>query len=56
MLSTKCDLPEKIAIITGGSRKPGKTMVIGFANAGPHIVVCDVLDTKETVEPIQDLE
>jgi NAD(P)-dependent dehydrogenase (short-subunit alcohol dehydrogenase family) len=55
MLNTKCDLPGKIAIITGGSRELGKTMAIGLANAGAHIVVCDVLDTKETVDLIQDL-
>jgi NAD(P)-dependent dehydrogenase (short-subunit alcohol dehydrogenase family) len=55
MLSTKCDLPGKVAIITGGSREPGKMRAIGLANVGAHIVVCDVLDTKEMVDPIQDL-
>ncbi len=55
MLSTKCDLLGKIAIITGGSREPGKTMAIRLANAGAHIDVCDVLDTKKTVNPIQNL-
>lgn len=55
MLNTECDLPRKIAIVTGASRRLEKAMAIGFANAGAHIVVCDVLDTKETVDPIQDL-
>jgi NAD(P)-dependent dehydrogenase (short-subunit alcohol dehydrogenase family) len=55
MLSTECDLPGKVAIVTGGSRGLGKAMAIGLANAGAHIVVCDVLDTKETVSLIQDL-
>jgi NAD(P)-dependent dehydrogenase (short-subunit alcohol dehydrogenase family) len=56
MLSNECDLPGKIAIVTGGSRGLGKAMAIGLANAGAHVVVCDVLDTKETVRIIQELE
>jgi NAD(P)-dependent dehydrogenase (short-subunit alcohol dehydrogenase family) len=55
MLSTECDLPGKVAIVTGGSRGLGKAMAIGLATAGAHIVVCDVLDTKETVDIIQNL-
>jgi len=55
MLSTECDLPGKVAIVTGGSRGLGKAMAIGLANAGAHIVVCDLLDTKETVSLIQGL-
>jgi NAD(P)-dependent dehydrogenase (short-subunit alcohol dehydrogenase family) len=55
MLSTECDLPGKIAIVTGGGRGLGKAMAIGLANAGALIIVCDVVDTKETVSLIQDL-
>jgi NAD(P)-dependent dehydrogenase (short-subunit alcohol dehydrogenase family) len=55
MLSTECDLPGKVAIVTGASRGLGKAMAIGLANAGAHIVVCDVLDTKETVDLVQGL-
>jgi len=46
MLSTECDLPGKVAIVNGGSRGLGKSMAIGLATAGAHIVVCDVLEIK----------
>lgn len=55
MLSTECDVPGKVAIVTGGSRGLGKAMAIGLANAGAHIVICDIQDTKETVSIIQQL-
>jgi len=55
MLSTEFDLSGKVAIVTGGSRGLGKAMAIGLANAGANIVICDIIDTKETVSIIQGL-
>jgi len=49
------DLAGKIAIVTGGSRGLGKAMAIGLAQAGAHLVICDMLDTKEAVQQIQGL-
>lgn len=49
------DLSEKVAIVTGGSRGLGKAMALGLANAGAHIVISDLLDTKETVSLIKDI-
>jgi NAD(P)-dependent dehydrogenase (short-subunit alcohol dehydrogenase family) len=55
MVSSDFDLSGKVAIVTGGSRGLGKAMALGLAQSGAHIVICDLLDTKETVSQIQQL-
>lgn len=46
------NLDGKVAIITGAARGLGKSMAIGLAKFGAHVVITDVIDTSDTLEEI----
>jgi NAD(P)-dependent dehydrogenase (short-subunit alcohol dehydrogenase family) len=43
---------EKIALVTGGSFGIGKQAAIEFAQRGAKVILCDVINGKDTVEAI----
>jgi len=47
------NLNGKTAIITGAARGLGKSMAIGLAKFGAHVVVTDIIETDETVKEIK---
>lgn len=50
------NLDGKIAIITGAARGLGKSMAIGLAKYGAHVVITDVIDTSETLKEIKKFD
>ncbi len=50
------DLTGRTIIITGASRGLGKSMAIGVAQHGAHVVITDILDTADTVEEIKQYD
>jgi NAD(P)-dependent dehydrogenase (short-subunit alcohol dehydrogenase family) len=50
------DLHGKIAIVTGASRGLGKAMALGLAQAGATVVLADILDTKDAVNEVKNIQ
>ena len=46
------NLDGKVAIITGAARGLGRSMAIGLAKFGAHVVITDLIDTSDTLEEI----
>jgi len=52
-ISGPIDLRGKVAIVTGGARGIGKATSVVLAREGADIVVCDVLETEETLNEVR---
>jgi 2-dehydro-3-deoxy-D-gluconate 5-dehydrogenase len=50
------NLDGKVAIITGAARGLGKSMAVGLARHGAHVVITDVIDTKDTLMEIKEYD
>lgn len=50
------NLDGKVAIITGAARGLGKSMAVGLARYGAHVVITDVIDTKDTLMEIKEYD
>ncbi|MBS3748237.1 MAG: SDR family oxidoreductase [Candidatus Thermoplasmatota archaeon] len=50
------NLNGKVAVITGAARGLGKSMAIGLAKFGAHVVITDVIDTSETLKEIKKFD
>ena len=50
------NLDGKVAIITGAARGLGKSMAVGLARYGAHVVITDVIDTKYTLMEIKEYD
>jgi 3-oxoacyl-[acyl-carrier protein] reductase len=48
-------LKDKVVIVTGSARGMGKEIALRFAKEGSKIVVCDILDCKETADALKAL-
>ena len=44
----------KVALVTGAARGIGQASALAFARRGASVVVCDLLDTTDTVQQIED--
>lgn len=44
----------KVALVTGAARGIGQASALAFARRGASVVVCDMLDTADTVQQIED--
>ena len=44
----------KVALVTGAARGIGQASALAFARRGAAVVVCDLLDTTDTVHQIED--
>ncbi len=50
------NLDGKVAIITGAARGLGRSMAVGLAKFGAHVVITDVIDTSDTLEEIKKFD
>ncbi|HMA83648.1 MAG TPA: SDR family NAD(P)-dependent oxidoreductase [Candidatus Thermoplasmatota archaeon] len=50
------NLDGKVAIITGAARGLGKSIAVGLAKFGAHVVITDVIDTSGTLEEIKKFD
>jgi len=50
------NLEGKVAIITGAARGLGRSMAVGLAKFGAHVVITDVIDTSDTLEEIKKFD
>lgn len=50
------NLDGKVAIVTGAARGLGRSMAIGLARHGAHVVVTDIINTEETVDEIKEYD
>src|SRR5262245_26335088 len=54
-ISTRIDLTDQVAIVTGAARGIGQASALALAREGANIVVADVRECRETVGRVREL-